>query len=108
MESLSLLPYRFQYPAEMGKGKRSAAAIVISSSDNDEEGDLLLKSNLRNSKLKSNSKSKSASVPRTNPKRAKKAPLSSSLPRHSKNHSGFDEVSFGIRPSFPLTSAYTF
>nr|GMC67728.1 cell cycle checkpoint protein RAD17 isoform X1 [Ipomoea batatas] len=76
----------------MGKGKRSAAAIVISSSDNDEEGDLLLKSNLRNSKLKSNSKSKSASVPRTNPKRAKKAPLSSSLPRHSKNHSGFDEI----------------
>lgn len=74
----------------MKKAKRNAA-IVISSSDDDEE--FSLKSNFTH--LKSNSKS--ASVPRKNPKRAKTALLSASCPRSSKEASGFDEVKHRIR-----------
>lgn len=69
----------------MKKAKRNAA-IVISSSDDDEE--FSLKSNFTH--LKSNSKS--ASVPRKNPKRAKTVLLSASCPRSSKEASGFDEM----------------
>lgn len=76
----------------MKKAKRNAA-IVISSSDDDE--DFSLKSNFTHSKPKS--QSKSASVPRKNPKRAKTALLSASCPRSSKEASGFDEVEHRIR-----------
>ncbi|KAJ8567637.1 hypothetical protein K7X08_019845 [Anisodus acutangulus] len=67
----------------MKKAKRNAA-IVILSSDDDEN--FSLKSNF------TQPKSKSVSVPRKNPKRAKTAPLSASCPRSSKEASVFDEM----------------
>lgn len=73
----------------MKKVKRNVA-IVISSSDDDE--DFSVKSNFTHTKSKSNSKSVSASVPRRYPKRAKTAKLSLSCPRPSKEGSVFDEV----------------
>lgn len=74
-------------PAVMKKAKRNAA-IVISSSDDDEG--FPVKSNFTHPKSKA--KSKSASVPRKNPKRAKAALLSASCPRPYKKASGFDEM----------------
>ncbi|MCD7471628.1 hypothetical protein HAX54_012211 [Datura stramonium] len=71
----------------MKKAKRNAA-IVISSSDDDE--DFSVKSNLTHPKSKA--KSESASVPRKNPKRAKGALFSASCPRPYKKASDFDEV----------------
>ncbi|KAG5623292.1 hypothetical protein H5410_008510 [Solanum commersonii] len=71
----------------MKKVKRNVA-IVISSSDDDE--DFSVKSNFTHTKSKA--KSVSASVPRRNPKRAKTAILSASCPRPSKEGSVFDEM----------------
>ncbi|KAF3678401.1 hypothetical protein FXO38_03283 [Capsicum annuum] len=69
----------------MKKAKRNAA-IVISSSDDDE--DFKVTSNF----TKPKPKYESASVPRKNPKRAKTALLSASCPRPSKEASAFDEM----------------
>ncbi|PHT91087.1 hypothetical protein T459_06200 [Capsicum annuum] len=73
----------------MKKAKRNAA-IVISSSDDDE--DFKVTSNF----TKPKPKYESASVPRKNPKRAKTALLSASCPRPSKEASAFDEVKHRI------------
>ncbi|PHU26929.1 hypothetical protein BC332_05261 [Capsicum chinense] len=69
----------------MKKAKRNAA-IVISSSDDDE--DFKVTSNF----TKPKPKYESASVPRKNPKRAKTALLSASCSRPSKEASAFDEM----------------
>lgn len=71
----------------MKKAKRNVA-IVISSSDDDE--DFSVKSNFTHPKPKP--KSESASVPRKNPKRAKRAILSASCPHPSNKGSIFDEM----------------
>ncbi|KAL3345916.1 hypothetical protein AABB24_024719 [Solanum stoloniferum] len=71
----------------MKKVKRNVA-IVISSSDDDE--DFSVKSNFTHTKSKA--KPVSASVPRKNPKRAKTALLSASCPRPFKKGSVFDEM----------------
>ncbi|CAH9143168.1 unnamed protein product [Cuscuta epithymum] len=75
----------------MGRGKRNSA-IVISSSDDEGNGDFVMEQSPGKPKLKL--KSRSASVPRKNPKRAKIVPLScsSSVPRHRPKYSGFDEI----------------
>lgn len=79
-------------PVVMKKAKRNVA-IVISSSDDDE--DFSVKSNFTHPKPKP--KSESASVPRKNPKRAKRAILSASCPHPSNKGSIFDEVKHRIR-----------
>lgn len=70
----------------MGKGKRNCA-IVISSSDDEEDKDLLLKTGFRFSK---------SAPTRKNPKRAKRVSLSSSCskPFQYSSSDGFDEVHF--------------
>ncbi|CAK9176720.1 unnamed protein product [Ilex paraguariensis] len=68
-------------------GKRNA--IVISSSDDDDKH-FSMSSNLSYSK--SISKSRRSSVPRVNPKRAKKAPLSNPGYRLCEESNGFDEI----------------
>jgi len=68
-------------------GKR--AAIVLSSSDDDNDIDFSVRSDLSRFK---NPKSKAVSVPRSNPKRSKKTRISSSSSHPGKNVNPFDEV----------------